>query len=371
MDRKLTTEVQVKGAEKAADQFSKVAAAEEHVAKGQEGTAASAEKAAEATDKLNASTDDLTGLLNAVHPALGGFAETLLRGSKVAGDLASRNISLAGAHKKAAAMAKQHAGALKLLGAGGAVVLGIAAIVAVVQALKAAHEEAEEAARKQTEALNEQMEQLKELERAYKAAANARMGADAVGADEAARGTERSTRVARRYDIDPALSATVGGELSGVDVDFQTQASYTMLREGGQAEPLDKSMPAGVRQTMVTGAVERNAEWIAADRKRRAEERQELVKRAFHELQTAEGGTTVAAEEYVSKVLGPEAEAKQIVEYLKDVGLDVTGARDVNHGLTTSGIGEVLRQWKGRSLLAKQDAPIPGTPLGSEWLGRR
>ncbi len=366
MERKLTTQVEVTGAEAAAEKFGKVAAAEEKVVAGQAGTAAGAEAATEATGKLNASTEDLVTLLAGVSPALGAFADTLVKGSKVAGDLATQNINLAGSHKKAAAFAREHGNTLKLLAAGGAVVLGITAIVNAVQTLKESHAAAEAAAKKQTDVLNEQIAAVRELEKGYQAAANARKLHDAIGVDETTKGTAQSRRIAKRYGIDAGLAATVGGELAGTDIDAETQASYTMLREAGQVEGLDATMPSGVRATMVQQAVSQNAEWVAQDRKRREEQRRRFEQDVSHQSRLGAGGRTDALERFVREQI-PDVDderAGQLAELIQKFGGSHRGFREAveEPAYVKSPMG-LVPTWSDKQRVATED---PGFFAGTK-----
>ncbi len=122
---RLTSEVVVEGADKAAQDFAKVDDAQNKVAGGQAKGAESAEKATEANEKLGASTEDLTSLLSRVHPALGGVFDTVVKGSRVMGDLATRNIDVAGSWGKVTTAVRAHANSLKLFAAGGAAAAGV------------------------------------------------------------------------------------------------------------------------------------------------------------------------------------------------------------------------------------------------------
>ncbi|MGB2987133.1 MAG: hypothetical protein WBE26_14770 [Phycisphaerae bacterium] len=78
-DQKLTSEVEIKGAERAAQDLGKVAGAQKGVTGQVEGAAKGADKATEAQQKLSASESDFVGILSRVHPALGGLLDSTLR----------------------------------------------------------------------------------------------------------------------------------------------------------------------------------------------------------------------------------------------------------------------------------------------------
>ena len=92
--QKLTSEVEIKGAGKAAQDLKGVADAQKGLTGQVEGVAKGAQKATEAQKKLSASESDFVGVLTRINPMLGGLLDSMLKSGKIAGDLASANINL-------------------------------------------------------------------------------------------------------------------------------------------------------------------------------------------------------------------------------------------------------------------------------------
>lgn len=143
------------GFDQAAKEVDKVSDAQKGLTDKVDASSGAKDAATKATDKLKASESDLTSLLSQINPQLGAFADALFKGGKIAGDLASQQISLGGAMAKATGFIKANAGALKLLAASGAVVIGIMAIVRAIGAVREEADRATEAIKRQQDALND------------------------------------------------------------------------------------------------------------------------------------------------------------------------------------------------------------------------
>ncbi len=157
--QKFTSEVEVTGADRAAKDFDKISNAQKGLTDETAGSVKETVKADEATKKLSASEGDVVGILSRLNPALGGLADAILKGGKIAGDLASQNISLSGAFSKATGAIKANAGALKLIGAGGAVVAAIAMIAGAMAKMREETLAVTAAIRDQVDALNDLQKQ--------------------------------------------------------------------------------------------------------------------------------------------------------------------------------------------------------------------
>jgi hypothetical protein len=127
------------------------------------------EKAAGSQDKLNASSEVYVSLLRRIHPALGNFVDSIIKGSKVAGDLAQEELSLGGVLGTVAEAVKGNAAALALIGAGGAVVLAINLVASAVRKMR----EDFEAATKAVKALADAQTELRKGEAGEQAAIEA------------------------------------------------------------------------------------------------------------------------------------------------------------------------------------------------------
>jgi hypothetical protein len=157
-DTKLRASVKIDGAGQATKDLKGVAAAQREVTGEVKGAGQEAAQAADAQQKLTASESDFIGVLSRINPALGGLADALLKGGKIAGDLASQNISLSGAFQKATGAIKANAGALKLIGAGGAVVVAIGLIAGAMAKMR-------EEALAVTAAIKDQVDALNDLQK--------------------------------------------------------------------------------------------------------------------------------------------------------------------------------------------------------------
>lgn len=165
-EEKLTLKTEVTGADATAASLEKVKKAQDAVTGGStKATAATAavaqgtdavDKATASQEKLNASESDFVGVLSRLSPALGGFADAMLKGGKIAGDLAGKQIKFGEVLNAVTTAINKNAGALKLLGAAGAVVLGITLIT---NALAKMREESE----RLTKSLDDQRDSLNEL----------------------------------------------------------------------------------------------------------------------------------------------------------------------------------------------------------------
>ena len=106
-------------------------------------------------EKLRVSTELYGGLLSKIHPELGSFVTGMLRGVNVAGRMATQQLDLTSIFKTATEAIGKNAGALALLGAGGAVALGIAAITSAVRKMGEEWERANKTIEQQTKAVND------------------------------------------------------------------------------------------------------------------------------------------------------------------------------------------------------------------------
>ncbi len=85
-----------------------------------------------AQEELNLSTRNFVGLIRQISPGLAFYVEGLFRSVHVAGELGNKNLELNSILKAGKGFITENANSLALLGAGGAVVLGISAIANAV-----------------------------------------------------------------------------------------------------------------------------------------------------------------------------------------------------------------------------------------------
>ena len=91
-DTKLTITAAAQGTEQTAAELQKVADAQRQVGEQVKGGGKAAEETKPKFEGLSASTEDYVGVLRKIHPALGEYAQTLVRGAKVAGSLRKRTL---------------------------------------------------------------------------------------------------------------------------------------------------------------------------------------------------------------------------------------------------------------------------------------
>ncbi len=322
--QKFTSEVEVKGAAKAAKDFDKIAKAQAGVT--DKGTAAVAQtaKATEATKQLSASESDFIGVLSRINPALGGLADALLKGGKIAGDLASQNISLSGALNKATGAIKANAGALKLIGAGGAVVV---AIMLITKAMGAMREEAEATAsaiREQVAALNElQNQRSTQSESLERMSARRREGP--LTADESA---AASQTVAGLGDVASVNARQQAVLLGGPDLSKEVLQRLAVLLENFPEQiNFERSIqyPLASRVDFIERRLARNAAPLDVIVAREKQQRGETVGAAEGQARAGSGATASIAQ-FIKDLPGRGMEGvnveqlAQIVQGLQGLG---------------------------------------------------
>lgn len=121
----------VQGTQQAAQELNKLSAAQEQVTGATAPVAEATQKATEATKEATEATQaqtaagsDYIALLREIDPALGRVADAMLKGGKIAGDLATKQIDLSNIGKLGTDVFAKYAGALKLLGAGAVALYG-------------------------------------------------------------------------------------------------------------------------------------------------------------------------------------------------------------------------------------------------------
>jgi len=154
-EQELKLKARVDGAKEAAREIGDVGKATEQVGKEADKAKTPIKDQTEAQKTLNAAEGDYLGILSAIHPVLGAFAGSVLNAVKVSGDLANKQIDLKGILESATTAVKDNAGALASIGSGGAVVIGIMAIVAALAKTKEEAQRVKAALREMLQALNE------------------------------------------------------------------------------------------------------------------------------------------------------------------------------------------------------------------------
>jgi hypothetical protein len=327
-DAELRARASLQGGKETAEGLRDIGKAQGEVANQGEKGAKVAEEATKTQEKLNATTETYTTLASRLHPVMGAWVDVLVKGSRVVGDFATQQIEGRKLWDAATGAIRRNWNALKLFAAAGAAGAAIWLVVRAVNALKKANEEAEEQQRKNTDALNAQIEKTRELEKAYRDAAEARRRFQATSPEEQAAGTARARRLAKKYDIDEGTAVGIAGELAGVDVPDEMLAAYMGIRAAGKPGVGALSPYAGAesRRAAVEAATGKYADWWQSRQQAvgtgRERQREELVKQA-----RASGGGTDALRAFIDQQfpediypeLGDE-ERKRLAELVQKFG---------------------------------------------------
>ncbi|MGB2985134.1 MAG: hypothetical protein WBE26_04570 [Phycisphaerae bacterium] len=289
-DQKLTSEVEIKGAEKGAQQLKGVADAQKGVTGQVEEAAKGADKATEAQQKLSASESDFIGVLSRINPMLGGLVDSLFKSSKIAGDLASANINLTNVFGKLSGAVKVNAATLKLIGAGGAVALAIWAITRAVKAMREEFERATSAIKAQVDALTELRGQQREQQQVLENLADQRGEGGYGTPDEARAAAQRVQQVGQHapYLDEPAIMQAVAmasAERSTADLE-----RIALAISSGRLE-LEPGAPPVARERAIERALNRYAEVLDKTVSREQAQRRELYGEAADQMQRQAGGS--------------------------------------------------------------------------------
>ncbi len=327
--QKFTSEIEVTGASKAAADFAKVDKAQKGVT--DQGTAAveQTKAATEATDKLSASESDFIGVLSRINPALGGLADALLKGGKIAGDLASQNISLSGAFAKATGAIKANAGALKLIGAGGAVVLAIAAIAGAMARMREEALAVTAAIRDQVDALNDlQKQRSSQSENLERMSARRREGP--LTADETTAASQAVVGLGNVAGVTARQQAVLLGG-TGLDKEILQRLAVLLEQFPGQVD-FERSIrhPLESRLAFIERRLASNAAPLDVIIARETQQRGETVGAAVGQARAGSGATASIAD-FIKNMPGrgmegvDVAQLAQIVQGLQNLPPEALG----------------------------------------------
>ncbi len=260
-----------------------------------------ATEAAKSQEKLNASESDYVSLLSAISPRLGLFVDSLIKGSKVAGDFASQQIDVGALTGKATEAIKKNASALKLIGAAGAVVLAIYAIVKAIETMRQESEAATKALKAQTDALNELQRQGQERGQAIENIADTRRRGGFT-ADQARSAANVAQSIRERYEfLNPDAVNQVVGLAGDARLSNAQLARAAFLQQSGRLDLNPDATASGMR-SKILNALRRYSEPTETAFARETAQGQtfgisgERAQAARQELDQA-GGSTVALED--------------------------------------------------------------------------
>ncbi|MBI4716585.1 MAG: hypothetical protein HY763_02180 [Planctomycetes bacterium] len=245
-DQKLTAAVEVTGAENASAQLGQVAAAQAKVS-GQTQTAGDqAVQSAADQARLNASTETYLQLINQINPQLGQFVANLVRGSRVARDMAGSGQGLGNVLVFIKKGVLDNVKALGWLAAGAVafslISKGIEVVVEGLEREKKAREEVEEATRKQTEALNELLEKQAEQQVTLERISDLR-AEGGFDADQAVLARQEAERLRTKFpNLDETSVNRAVGNLFGTGISPENMERAAFAIQQGRLE-FDRGMP--------------------------------------------------------------------------------------------------------------------------------
>ncbi len=257
--------------------------------------------AAKSQEKLNASESDYVSLLAAVSPRLSLFVDSLLKGSKIAGDFASQQIDVAALTGKATEAIKKNAAALKLIGAAGAVALAIYAIVKAIETMRQEAEAATKAITAQSAALSELQRQGQERGQAIENISDTRRRGGFT-ADQARSAVNVARLIGERYEfLSPDAVNQVVGLAGDARLSTAQLARAAFLQQSGRLDLNPDATASGMRRKILN-TLRRYSEQIAPAFARETAQGQRLgvsgerAQAARQELDQV-GGSTVALED--------------------------------------------------------------------------
>jgi hypothetical protein len=286
-DQKLTTEVEVKGADKGAKDIGKVTAATEELSGKTGASAGATNEATESQQKHNASISDLSETLNRVAPGVGTYVDTLFKGSKIIGDLITQNVSFAGGLAKIGQLLKANAALITAMGAGVAIYL---AISRAVRTMREELEAATAAIKAQSDAMTELRQQEQDRKKTLEEIADLRKEGGFGTAAEAEAAGQRAERVRGRapfLDQQAIMRAVaLAGRERGVE-DLQ-RIAFLMQTQRVQVEP---GMRPELREAKIARALERFSDVIDKTFAREEQQRGEGFIKAMNQMRTQIGGS--------------------------------------------------------------------------------
>jgi len=297
------------GAEEAARNAEQVAAAQGKITAQVSEQAPAVEKAAESQKKLNAGAETYISLLSRIHPALGAFADAMLKGAKVAGDLATQQISLRGAVTAAATAMRNFAGAIGLTLAGGAVAAGFLAISRAIASIREEEERARASIRRQGEALDEQREKYVALEQQIRKTADARLRFAALGAEESEQAAQQAQRVAKKAGVSLEAAGDIVGQFAGSEATEEELVKAARLAAAQRLPELGRTDDPGTRLEKLRFGIRENEEFLGAAAERDRGDFERKRRRAL-QVSRSEGG------------------GKELEQFIRDLPGDIVGSMD-------------------------------------------
>lgn len=242
---KLKYTVEVAGAEKSASQLKKVDEAKQSVAKRTATQTAAVTDATKAQDGLNASEGDYIALLTVSSPLLGRVVDATVKGVKILSSLAKQEISVTSLAKKMSGAVGAAGNAIKLLGASGVAVAGLALLWKAISSVREEARLAAEAVKALIDRQTELAQQSAAAARAISAerdATSKRRKPFTFAQEEAVRLTREAAPADIREKLGPILGALGGakgfgpapGEFLGTELEALARLGFQPEAEAPQ-----------------------------------------------------------------------------------------------------------------------------------------
>ncbi len=322
----------LEGGKQTADGLKDIAGAQAAVNTGNQEAAQPVKEATAAQEDLNASESDYIQLLTQISPVLGRFVDAAIKGSKVAGDLATQNINLTGAFKKAKAAITANAGALKLLTAGGAAVVGLVLISKAFTAIKKEAEEATKAINGTIEAQTRLRNEAIDRKQSIEDIADARREGG-FNAGEARQASDKARLIG---EANPSLQDGAVNQalaLGGVERSVEELSKIAFLLQSGKIN-LDGGQRSETRDRVIERALERNAEVIDKAFAREDVQAKETRDEAKTQAKSASGGNLAELIKIIEPFIkGTDLNPEDIAKIIQ-----VLPAVDENRGKPLKGV---------------------------------
>jgi hypothetical protein len=323
-DQELRLKATAEGFDEAAGKVKAVDDAQKQVASTTTKGIKATEAATAAQDKANVSAETYTALLSRISPGLAALFDGMVKGTKIIGDLATQQLSLRGVMSKTAGVIRANANALKLIGAGGAVVAGIMLIVRAVNQMKEAFEKVTKRIKEQSAALTEATRNQREATQAYldDAAARKPRGGDTV--ETLTREAAAAKSIADRFGLTGerrAKALAAGRMVAGLGLEQEQLRDFMLASsQARQALEIGPGVSEPVARARVGRWTARRTDEIARAEKQAREDAAYERERASHELR-AGGGGTAYLESFLRRTQGMGAEeAAERAEQLQRIG---------------------------------------------------
>ena len=295
---------------------------------------------------------ELQSILNDLHPGLGRLAAGFSKALDLAGSLGTSNVKLGGVLKTVTETIKANASALLLIGAGGAVVFGINAIVAAIQKMGEESKKATQALKQQREALDEIFRGRAERQQEIENVSDTRRRAGGLSAEASARAVQSAEAIGKRFTaLDAGSVNQAVGTFADLGLDDEQLAQAAFLIQSGELKADPASRPENLRRQFER-SLSRNRERVGAFFARETSQGQgsgiggagqtAAAAGAIREARNAEGGT-VSLEDFIRNLPGGLTQGldpKRLAAIVQ--GVEAIRGEPVDFGGVPQGLSNIL-----------------------------